>query len=60
MDFVSSYVEAKTFKEKLMCFIAKMLDGHVITPLGRIMLLPVDYNRLAIVTGNEDMVSYYG
>lgn len=56
MDFVSSYAKAKTFKEKLMCFIAKMLGGHVITPLGRIMLLPADYDRLAIATGNEDMI----
>lgn len=56
MDFVSSYVKAKTFKEKLMCFIAKMLSGNFITPLGRIMLLPKDYNRLARATGNEDMI----
>ena len=56
MDFVSSYTKAKTFKEKLMCFIARMLGGHVITPLGRVMLLPADYNRLAITTGNEDII----
>lgn len=56
MDFVFNYVKARTFKEKVMCFIAQMLDGHVITPIGRIMLLPADYNRLAIATGNEDMI----
>ena len=56
MDFVSSYVKARTFKEKVICFIAKTLNGHVITPIGRIMLLPTDYNRLAIATGNEDMI----
>ncbi len=56
MDFVSSYAKAETFKEKAICFIAKMLCGHVVTPLGRIMLLPKDYNRLAITTGNEDMI----
>ena len=56
MDFVLSYVKAETFKEKVMCFIAQMLGGHVITPIGRIMLLPVDYDRLAIATGNEDMI----
>ena len=56
MNFVASYAKAETFKEKAKCFIAKMLCGHVVTPLGRIMLLPKDYNRLAITTGNEDMI----
>ncbi len=56
MDFVSRYAKAETFKEKAKCFIAKVLHAHVITPLGRIMLLPKDYNRLAIATGNEDMI----
>ena len=56
MDFVSRYVKAETFKEIAKCFIAKVLHAHVITPLGRIMLLPKDYNRLAIATGNEDMI----
>ena len=56
MDFVLSYAKAETFKEKAKCFIAKMLCGHVVTPLGRIMLLPAEYNRLAIATGNEDMI----
>ena len=56
MNFVSSYAKAKTFKEKMKCFIAKILCGYVVTPFGRIMLLPKDYNRLAIATGNEDMI----
>ena len=56
MDFVSRYAKAETFKEKVKCFIAKVLGAHVVTPLGRIMLLPKDYNRLAIATGNEDMI----
>lgn len=56
MDFVSRYAKAETFKEKVMCFIAQILGGHVITPIGRIMLLPADYDKLAIVTGNEDMI----
>ena len=56
MDFVSGYAKAETFKEKIKCFIAKMLCGQVVTPLGRIMLLPKDYERLAIATGNEDVI----
>lgn len=55
MDFVSSYVKAITFKEKVKCFIAKMIGARVVTPLGRIMLLPADYDRFDIATGNEDM-----
>lgn len=56
MDFVSSYVKARTLKEKVKCFIAQMIGGRVVTPLGRIMLLPEDYDRLAIATENEDMI----
>ena len=56
MDFVASYVKAITFKENLKCFMAKMIGAHVVTPLGRIMLLPADYDRLAIATENEDMI----
>ena len=56
MDFVSSYVKARTLKEKVKCFIARMIGGRVVTPIGRIMLLPADYDRLAIATGNEDMI----
>lgn len=56
MNFVSRYAKARTFKEKVMCFIAKMLGAHFVTPIGRIMLLPADYDRLAMATGNEDMI----
>ena len=56
MDFVSSYAKAKTFKEKAKKKKKKMLCGHVVTPLGRIMLLSAEYNRVAIATGNEDMI----
>ena len=56
MEFVSSYAKARTFKEKVMCFIAQMLGAHVITPIGRIMLLPADYDKLAIATGNGDII----
>ena len=56
MEFVSSYAKARTFKEKVMCFIAKRLGAHVITPIGRIMLLPTDYDRLAIATENRDII----
>lgn len=56
MDFVTKYTKANTLRQKAICFVAKMLCGHVVTPLGRIMLLPDDYNRLAIATRNEDMI----
>ena len=56
MEFVSSYAKARTFKEKVMCFMAKMLGAHVITPINRIMLLPAAYNRLAIATRNGDII----
>ena len=56
MGFVSSYVKARTFKEKVKCLIARMLCANVVTPLGRIMLLPADYDRLAIATRNEYLI----
>ena len=56
MDFVTKYAKANTLRQKAICFVANMLCGYVVTPLGRIMLLPKDYNRLAIETGNEDMI----
>lgn len=55
-DFVRTYTKAKTFKEKVMCFTAKILRAKVVTPLGRIVLLPKDYNYLAVQTGNEDLI----
>lgn len=45
MDFIARYTYAKTFKQKAHCLIAKLLRGHVVTPLGRIMLLPSDYAK---------------
>ncbi len=56
MAFIIRYTKAKTFKEKIMCFIAKVLGAHYVTPLGRIVLLPKDYCRLAILTGNEELI----
>lgn len=56
MDFVIKYAKANTLRQKVICFIVKMSGGYVVTPLGRIMLLPKEYNRLAIATGNEDMI----
>ena len=55
-DFVRTYTKAETLKEKVMCFVAKILRAKVVTPLGRIMLLPKDYNYLAVQTGNEDLI----
>lgn len=46
MDFIDRYTYAETFKQKAHCVIAKLLRGHVITPLGRIMLLPSDYKKI--------------
>ena len=45
MDFIARYTYARTFKQKAHCFIAKIFRGHVVTPLGRIMLLPSDYAK---------------
>ena len=56
MEFTTRYTKAETFKEKIMCFVAKVLGAHYVTPLGIIILLPKDYRRLAILTGNEDLI----
>ena len=53
MDFVFTYAKAETVSNKIMCYIAKVLRAKVVTPMGRIMLLPKDYEHLAIKTGNE-------
>lgn len=45
VEFVTRYTYARTFKQKIHCIIAKLLRGHVVTPLGRIMLLPSDYEK---------------
>jgi len=46
IEFVERYVKANTFTEKFKCIIAKLLNAKVVTPLGRIVLLPQDYERL--------------
>jgi len=57
MSFVSNFTKALTVKQKAKCLIAKIFGGHVVTPLGRVMLLPKDYDALAIATGNKDVLS---
>lgn len=44
--FISTYKRANTIRHKIMCVIAKLTHGKVVTPLGRIVLLPKDYNRM--------------
>ena len=46
MDFISSYKKAETFGEKVMCYVAKILKAKYVTPIGRIILLPADYERI--------------
>ena len=56
MEFVSTYTEARTVSQKIKCVIAKVLHAKVVTPFGRIILLPEEYKRLAIETKNEDLL----
>ena len=56
MDFINSYAKAKTIRQKVLCFVAKLFNANLVTPLGRIVLLPRDYNKLAIATGNDNMI----
>lgn len=42
-EFVIRYKEAETTKEKILCWFARLTHGNVVTPLGRIVLLPQDY-----------------
>ena len=56
MDFVATYAKAETVQDKIKCHIAKCLGAKVITPLGRIVLLPKDYCQMAIKTGNADLI----
>lgn len=46
IEFVRHYKEAETITEKIQCFIAKIFKARVVTPLGRIVLLPKDYDQL--------------
>lgn len=45
MTIIDNYKCAKTFRDKVKCLIAKFLGAKVVTPLGRIVLLPKDYAR---------------
>lgn len=58
MDFVETYALAKTIQDKIKCHIAKCLGAKVVTPLGRIVLLPKDYYQTAIDTGNEVLIDF--
>lgn len=46
MNFVTRYKKADTLREKIMCYIVKILHAHYVTPLGRVILLPVDYDQM--------------
>lgn len=56
MGFIETYSKAETLTDIIMCFVAKILGAKVVTPLGRIKLLPKDYEYMAIMTGNEDLL----
>ena len=56
MDFIARYTYAKTFKQKIHCVIAKILHGHVVTPLGRIMLLPSEYRKMEKLYCDMDII----
>ena len=55
-DFVSTYTKADSISAVIKCYVAKALGGNVVTPLGRIVLLPKDYALLATITGNADLL----
>ena len=46
--FCYHYKCASSFKQKLWCKIAKVLKANYVTPLGRIILLPEDYENKRI------------
>ena len=56
MNFVTTYTKAKTLKDKVMCLVAKFTGANYVTPLGRIILLKNDYNKIAYLTGNDDLL----
>lgn len=39
------YKKAETWKEKAWCWVAKLLHAKYVTPLGRIIILPKDYDE---------------
>lgn len=46
-EFISRYTKAETISDYIKCYIAKALRAKVVTPLGRVKLLPNDYYALA-------------
>lgn len=46
-EFNSRYTKAESLSDYIKCYIAKVLGAKVVTPLGRIKLLPNDYYALA-------------
>ena len=46
-EFVVAYKKADCISDKIKCVIARILGAHVVTPLGRIVLLPSDYEDAA-------------
>lgn len=50
-EFNSRYTKAETISDCIKCYIAKVLGAKVVTPLGRIRLLPNDYYDMAISFG---------
>lgn len=50
-EFISRYTKAESLSDYVKCYIAKALGAKVVTPLGRIRLLPNDYYDMAISFG---------
>lgn len=46
-DFVATYKRADNTFSKIKCVIAKILYAQVVTLLGRIVLLPSEYDMMA-------------
>lgn len=57
MNFVFTYAKAEIIQDKIKCHIAKCFGAKVVTPIGRILLLPKEYNLKAIETGNADLIN---
>lgn len=55
MKEVESYTFAITFMEKAKCSVAKLFGAKVVTPSGRVMLLPEEYVEKAIEENSEDV-----
>lgn len=50
-EFISRYTKAESLSDYIKCYIAKALGAKVVTPFGRIKLLPNDYYDMAISFG---------